>query len=117
MPRRTATAAAAEAPNLGQPYQLQEVEKTKAPSEGDTGQWCRYTIVQGDNTITGYKKGSRTAVTKAAKVIVADLNERRSGKRGRVHLSSSKSNAAKANAAKANAEKANAAKASAAKAK
>ena len=98
-----------EAPKLREPYQLQSVDKSDAPSK-ETGQWCRYTIVQGPNVITGYKKGSRTAVTKAAKVIVADLNERRSGKRGRVHLSSSKSNAAKANAAKANAAKTSPAK-------
>ena len=87
---RSSANAAAET-NLGEPYQLETVEKTDAPAEGDTGQGCRYTIIQGQNKITGYKKGSRTAVTKAAKVIVADLNERRSGKRGRVHLSSSKS--------------------------
>lgn len=80
-----------DAPELGEPYELESVDKTDAPMEGDSGQWCRYTITQGANTITGYKKGSRTAVTKAAKVIVADLNERRTGRRGRVHLTSSKS--------------------------
>lgn len=80
-----------DAPELGEPYELSSVDKTAAPMEGDNGQWCRYTITQGANIITGYKKGSRTAVTKAAKVIVADLNERRTGRRGRVHLTSSKS--------------------------
>lgn len=78
-------------PELGEPYELESVDKTEASMEGDNGVWCRYTITQGANTITGYKKGSRTAVTKAAKVIVADLNERRTGRRGRVHLTSSKS--------------------------
>ena len=80
-----------DAPELGEPYQLSSVDKAEAPMEGDEGQWCRYTITQGKNVITGYKKGSRTAVTRAAKVIVADLNERRTGRRGRVHLTSSKS--------------------------
>lgn len=89
MARRSTKPAAA--PELGEPYQLSSVDKTDAPLEGDDGTWCRYTITQGTNTITGYKKGSRTAVTKAAKVIVADLNERRTGRRGRVHLTSSKS--------------------------
>ena len=52
-----------DAPELGEPYELESVDKTEAPMEGDTGVWCRYTITQGANTITGYKKGSRTAVT------------------------------------------------------
>ena len=81
----------ADATDLGEPYELSSVDKTEPPVAEDNGTWCRYTITQGPNTITGYKKGSRTAVTKAAKVIVADLNERRTGKRGRVHLTSSKS--------------------------
>ncbi len=81
-----------DAPELTEPYELLSVDKTDAPAEGDTGVWCRYQITQGHNIITGYRKGSRTAVTKAAKVIVADLNERRTGRRGRVHLTSSKSN-------------------------
>lgn len=88
---RRSTKPVANAPELGEPYELLSVDKTDAPMEGDSGTWCRYMITQGNNTITGYKKGSRTAVTKAAKVIVADLNERRTGRRGRVHLTSSKS--------------------------
>jgi hypothetical protein len=89
MARRSTKTVAA--PELDEPYELCSVDKADAPLEGDDGQWCRYTITQGKNQITGYKKGSRTAVTKAAKVIVADLNERRTGRRGRVHLTSSKS--------------------------
>jgi hypothetical protein len=88
MARRSAKTAA---PELGEPYQLSSVDKADSPMADDGGQWCRYTITQGKNIITGYKKGSRTAVTRAAKVIVADLNERRTGRRGRVHLTSSKS--------------------------
>mgnify|MGYP001819373424 CR=1 FL=1 len=88
---RRSTKPVAPAPELSEPYELGSVDKTDAPTEGDNSQWCRYTITQGSNTITGYRKGSRTAVTKAAKVIVADLNERRTGRRGRVHLTSSKS--------------------------
>jgi hypothetical protein len=73
----------------GEPFELSAVDESKAPLEGDSGTWFRYTITQGSNVITGYRRGSRTAVTQAVKAIVADLNERRVGKRGRVHLTSS----------------------------
>ena len=72
----------------GEPFALGDVDKTTPPVEGETGTWHRYTINQGPNTITGYRKGSRTAVTRAVKLIVAELNERRFGRRGRVHLTS-----------------------------
>jgi hypothetical protein len=42
--------------------------------------------VQGTNTIHGYRQGNLGAVTKAVEEIVFQLNERRTGKRGRVHL-------------------------------
>ena len=82
-------AAAAAAPKKGEPFELSAVDESKAPLEDEGGTWFRYTITQGDNVITGYRRGSRTAVTRAVKAIVADLNERRVGKRGRVHLTSS----------------------------
>lgn len=88
MPRRS-TAAASTSPDVGVPFELSTVDPADAPSDGDTGTWCRYTITQGPNVITGYRKGSRTAVTRAAKAIVAELNERRFGRRGRVHLTRS----------------------------
>lgn len=72
----------------GEPFALGSVDKTSPPMEGETGTWHRYTITQGSNVITGYRKGSRTAVTRAVKDIVAELNERRFGRRGRVHLTS-----------------------------
>jgi hypothetical protein len=72
----------------GEPFALGSVDKTKPPMEGEKGTWHRYTITQGANVITGYRKGSRTAVTRAVKDIVAELNERRFGRRGRVHLTS-----------------------------
>ncbi len=75
----------------GDPFELSDVDQIDPPVDGDTGKWCKYTITQGHNVITGYRKGSRTAVTKAAKAIVADLNERRFGRRGKVHLTSSAS--------------------------
>jgi len=86
MAARTAAAEPA-----GEPFELSGVEETAAPVEGDAGNWFRYTITQGENVITGFRKGSRTAVTRAVKAIVADLNERRAGRRGRVHLTSPRS--------------------------
>ncbi len=69
---------------IGDPFELSAVEPIAPPVQGESGKWCRYTITQGHNIITGYRKGSRTAVMKAAKLIVADLNERRFGRRGRI---------------------------------
>ena len=74
---------------LGEPFELVAVEESKAPGNGVPGTWSRYTIAQGDNIITGHRKGSRAVVTRAVEEIVADLNERRVGRRGRVHLTSS----------------------------
>ncbi|RMF99111.1 MAG: hypothetical protein D6727_00990 [Gammaproteobacteria bacterium] len=79
-----ANAAKASDAATGDPFQLSAVEPIDPPVAGESGKWCRYTITQGHNVITGYRKGSRTAVTKAAKLIVADLNERRFGRRGRI---------------------------------
>lgn len=76
---------------MGEPFALSAVDQTEPPVAGEDGTWCRYTITQGENVITGYRKGSRTAVTRAVKAIVEDLNERRHGRRGRVHLTSSSS--------------------------
>ena len=46
----------------------------------------RYEIAQGANLIEGHRQGKLKVVTKAVEEIVALLNERRSGKRGRVNL-------------------------------
>ena len=72
------------------PYQLGQIEKAATPSGCDGKDWFSYTITQGMNTITGYKQGSQRAVTKEVKQIVTDLNERRGGKKGRVHLTPSR---------------------------
>lgn len=87
-------AANSKQPNLADQYQLDQIEKARAPHGGDGKDWFRYTITQGQNTITGYKQGSQRAVTKAIKQIVVDLNERRGGKKGRVHLTPSRKKAA-----------------------
>jgi hypothetical protein len=81
-------------PNLPDLYQLDQIEKAPAPDGGAGKDWFRYTITQGRNTITGYKQGSQRAVTRAVKQIIVDLNERRGGKKGRVHLTPSRKKAA-----------------------
>jgi hypothetical protein len=75
---------------LPEAFQLDDIERAKAPNGGDGQDWFRYTITQGHNTITGYRQGSQRAVTKAVKEIVTELNERRNGKKGRVHLTPSR---------------------------
>ena len=71
------------------PYQTTSIEPTDAPDGGQGDNWYRYTISQGRNTITGYRRGTLRTVKRAVKEIVVELNERRSGRRGRVHLTPS----------------------------
>lgn len=78
----TATRLNEEAP----PFSIGIIESMVPPVEGAGKYWCRYTIVQGSNTINGYRQGGVKAVKKAVGEIVADMNQRRMGKRGRVHL-------------------------------
>ena len=75
---------------LTEQYDLENIEKATAPDGGSGTGWFRYTIIQGRNTITGYRQGSQRTVTRAVKDIVIELNERRVGKRGRVHLTPSR---------------------------
>jgi hypothetical protein len=75
---------------LGESFQLGDIERAQAPDGGAGQSWFRYTITQGPNTITGYRQGSQRTVSKAVKDIVVELNERRNGKKGRVHLTPSR---------------------------
>ena len=70
----------------GEPFELFDIEESQAPGDGIPGTWFRYRITQGDNVITGLRQGSRTSVTLALEAVVEALNERRVGRRGRVHL-------------------------------
>jgi len=67
-------------------YEIVSVEPTDPPTDMGGTDWYCYIIEQGNNTIRGYQKGSLRAVTKSVEEIVVQLNERRFGKRGRVHL-------------------------------
>ena len=67
-------------------YEIVSVQPTDPPSDMEGSNWHSYVIVQGSNTIRGYRQGSLTSVRQAVKELVFRLNERRSGKRGRVHI-------------------------------
>ena len=70
----------------GEPFEIVSVKRTKPPYGFQGADWYHYEIAQGINTIHGYRQGSLSTVTRAVEQIVAQLNERRMGNRGRVHL-------------------------------
>ncbi len=71
---------------MGRPYEIVSVEREEPPSGMEGPDWHHYVIAQGTNTIHGHRQGNLKAVTIAVEEIVAQLNERRMGKRGRVNL-------------------------------
>ena len=69
------------------PYELSEIRRTEAPSGAEGGSWHEYVIsFEGSDSIQGCKSGSLKAVKSAVNEMVAQLNERHLGKRGRVNL-------------------------------
>jgi hypothetical protein len=70
-------------------FEIVSVEPTEPPGDMDGTGWHCYIIEQGENTIRGYQQGNIKAVRRAVEEIVARLNERRYGKKGRVHLTMS----------------------------
>ncbi len=72
---------------LEQPYEIVSIRREKPPPGGKGSYWYRYVIAfEGTNTIHGCRQGGLKAVTRAVEEIVAQLNERQLGKRGRVNL-------------------------------
>ena len=67
-------------------YQIESVQPADPPQDMEGSNWFCYIIVQGTNTIRGYRQGKIGAVRDAVEELVGQLNERRIGKRGRVHL-------------------------------
>ena len=67
-------------------YEIVSVRPTEPPQDMEGSDWHSYVIVQGTNTIRGYRQGSLNSVTREVTDLVFRLNERRAGKRGRVHL-------------------------------
>ena len=76
-----------ETPKVVRHYEVVSVESVEAPAGLEGDDWYQYVIAfEGSETIQGYQQGGRTAVTGAVKELVGQLNERHSGKRGRVNL-------------------------------
>ena len=72
---------------MGQPYEIVSVRRAEPPPGAEGSDWHRYVITfEGTDTIRGCRQGQLKTVTSAVEEIVAQLNERQSGKRGRVHL-------------------------------
>jgi len=67
-------------------YEIESVKSTEPPPDMDGTDWHCYVIVQGSNKIRGYRQGDRSSVVTAVEEIVLQLNARRFGKRGRVHV-------------------------------
>ncbi len=72
---------------LGQPYEIVSVRRAEPPPGAEGSNWYRYVIAfEGTNNIHGCRQGGLKAVTRAVEEIVAQLNERHVGNRGRVNL-------------------------------
>ena len=72
---------------LAQPYEIVSIRRAEAPPGVEGSYWHQYVIAfEGSNTIHGYQQGNLRVVTRAVEEIVAQLNERHLGKRGRVQL-------------------------------
>jgi hypothetical protein len=67
-------------------YEIVSIEPTDPPRDMAGTGWHCYIIAQGNTTIRGYQQGNVKAITRAVEEIVTGLNERRYGKKGRVHL-------------------------------
>ncbi len=76
-----------ESPAMDQPYEIVSVRRAEPTPGGKGSNWYRYVIAfEGTKTIHGCRQGGVKAVTRAVEEIVAQLNERHLGKRGRVNL-------------------------------
>lgn len=64
---------------LESPFCVDEIAPAPPP-DGSDGEWHRYVISQGRNTIVGLRPGTRAAVALHIEDMVARLNERRLGK-------------------------------------
>lgn len=76
---------------IEQDFEISSVKPMDPPPDSAATEWHSYVIVQGPNTIRGSREGNLKTVTMAAEVIVAQLNERRMGKRARAQLVIAKS--------------------------
>jgi hypothetical protein len=61
----------------GEGYRLVSIEAVRAPPGCGGKDWFVYRITQGENAITGYRRGDRDRVGAEVDTIVAGLNGRR----------------------------------------
>ena len=61
-------------------YRLISIDAVRAPEDCGDSDWHRYRIAQGENGITGYRRGNLARVTADVEAIVTALNERRDWK-------------------------------------
>ena len=72
---------------LEPPYEVVAIRRADAPDGVEGTDWHKYEIAfEGSNSIQGYKPGNLKAVKESVDELVAQLNERHMGKRGRVNL-------------------------------
>ena len=70
-----------------QSYEIVSVRRTERPPGTEGTNWYRYVIAfGGSDSIQGCRQGKLNVVTAAVEEMVAQLNERHGGKRGRVQL-------------------------------
>ena len=67
--------------SVTRPYEIVSVRRAARPPGAEGSNWHHYVIAQGANVVQGYRQGNLKTVTLAVEEIVAQLNERRSGKR------------------------------------
>jgi hypothetical protein len=70
-------------------FRLISIASIAAPNGSGGNDWFMYRIAQGDNMVTGYRRGSRDSATVEVERIVEGLNERLLGK-GRRYSSASR---------------------------
>ena len=76
-----------ETSEVRQSYEIVSVRRSEPPPGAEGSNWYRYVIAFGGrNNIQGCRQGSLNLVTGAVEEIVAQLNERHLGKRGRINL-------------------------------
>ena len=85
MATTSSNALAPQAP-IDHPYVLDSITETTSPMHPGETEWHRYIINQGGNQIVGYRRGNTQSVRAEVAGIVVQLNERRTIKPGRKHI-------------------------------
>jgi hypothetical protein len=70
-------------------YRLVSIDPVPAPAECVGSDWHIYRIVQGENGITGYRRGDVECIRVDVETIVAALNQRRQATKEKEHSKSS----------------------------